>query len=270
MNLEGMMNLNAISCPFCLKEYNSKKKKEYDKHVLICEFLSAKIVKEDEDIENIPSPLKMYKMIKELVLQNKKLQDKVNDLEKIIHKGPSSKKIDILISLNSNVVKPKYTYKEWLSNLTIYEDDINNLISENISNVSHLILSRYIENCGKENIPVFSSEEKKNTIYIYNLSSLETDNTSPGTSPTTCSFLDSNPRWIKMDAENFLLLIKTLYQYLLKVFHYQWKKNNQHINHFDDIESKIMQKITNINIENYNDVNNRKIFNQLYSCVSMM
>jgi len=268
MNLETIMSLNTISCPFCLKEYNLKKKKEYDKHVLICEFLSDKNLKEDEDIENIPSPLKMYKMIKELVLQNKKLQDKVNDLEKIIHKG-SLKKIDILISLNSNVEKPKYTYREWLSNLTIQEEDINNLISDNISNVCHLILSRYIEDCGKENIPIFSSEQKKNTIYIYNISPLETENTSPGTSPSTCSFLDSNPRWIKMDVENFMLLIKTLYQYMLKVFHYKWKENNQHINHYEDIESRIMQKITNINIENYNDVNNRKIFNQLYTCTSM-
>ena len=64
-----------------------------------------------------------------------------------------------------------------------------------------------------------------------------------------------------------MLLIKTLYQYLLKTFHINWIEKNKHINHFDDIESKIMQKITNINIENYNDVNNRKIFNHLYNCV---
>jgi len=265
MNLEMMMNLNTISCPFCLKEYNSKKKKELDKHALICEFLSSKNIKEDEDIENIPSPLKMYKMIKELVLQNKKLQDKVNDLEKMIQKGPM-KKIDILISLNSNVEKPKYLYKEWLAQLTIQEEDINCLISENISNVSHIILLRYIEECGKDNIPIMSSEQKKNTIYIYNIPT-EIDNSSPGTSPITTSFLETEPRWIKIDPDNFMLLIKTLYQYLLKTFHFNWKEKNKHINHFDDIESKIMQKITNINIENYNDVNNRKIFNHLYNCV---
>ena len=260
-----MMNLNTISCPFCLKEYSSKKKKELDKHALICEFLTNKNIKEDEDIENIPSPLKMYKMIKELVLQNKKLQDKVNDLEKMIQKGPI-KKIDILISLNSNVEKPKYTYKEWLSHLTIQEEDINNLISENISNVSNIILSRYIEECGKENIPIMSSDQKKNTIYVYNIPT-EMDNSSPGTSPTTTSFMDSEPRWIKISSDDFMLLIKTLYQYLLRVLNFKWKETYKHINHFDDIESKIMQKITNINIENYNDVNNRKIFNHLYNCV---
>jgi seryl-tRNA synthetase len=265
MNLETMMNLNTISCPFCLKEYSSKKKKELDKHALICEFLSNKNTKEDEDIENIPSPLKMYKMIKELVLQNKKLQDKVNDLEKMIQKGPV-KKIDILISLNSNVEKPKYTYKEWLSQLTIQEEDINNLISENISNVSNIILSRYIEECGKENIPIMSSDQKKNIIYIYNIPT-EMDNSSPGTSPTTTSFMESEPRWIKIGSDDFMLLIKTLYQYLLRVLNFKWKETYKHINHFDDIECKIMQKITNINIENYNDVNNRKIFNNLYNCV---
>jgi hypothetical protein len=70
-----------------------------------------------------------------------------------------------------------------------------------------------------------------------------------------------------MNEEDFMLLIKTLYQYLLKTLYFKWKEKNQHMNHFDDIESKIMQKITNINIENYNDVNNRKIFNHLYNCV---
>jgi len=266
MNLEMMMNLNTISCPFCLKDdFKPKKKKEYEQHVLICEFLSTKTVKEDEDIENIPSPLKMYKMIKELVIQNKTLQDKVNELEKMVQKGPM-KKIDILVSLNSNVEKPKYTYKEWLSQLTINEEDINHLISDNISNVSYLILSRYVDECGKENLPIYSSDQKKNIIYIYNIPS-EIENSSPSTSPGTTSFLDSEPRWIKINSDDFLLLIKTLYQFLLKVFHFQWKETNKNINHFDDIESKIMQKITNINIENYNDVNNRKIFNHLYNCV---
>jgi hypothetical protein len=266
MNLEMMMNLNMISCPFCLKEYNPKKKKELDKHVLICEFLSTKSVKEDEDIENIPSPLKMYKMIKELVLQNKKLQDKVSELEKMVQKGSTTKKIDILVSLNTNVEKPKYTYRDWLSQLTISEDDITHLINENISNVSYSILSQYIEESGKENIPIYSSCQKKNTIYIYNLPS-EIDNSSPGTSPSSSSFLDLEPRWIKMGEEDFMLLIKTLYQYMLKTFYYKWKETNKDMNHFDDIESKIMQKITNINIENYNDVNNRKIFNHLYNSV---
>jgi|694.fasta_scaffold40102_5 hypothetical protein len=265
MNLEMMMNLNMISCPYCLKEYSPKKKKELDKHVLICEFLSTKSVKEDEDIENIPCPLKMYKMIKELVLQNKKLQDKVSDLEKMIQKG-STKKIDILVSLNTNVEKPKYTYREWLSQLIISEDDITHLIHENISNVSYSIISQYIEDVGKENVPIYSSSQKKNTIYIYNLPP-EIDNSSPGTSPSSSCFLDSEPRWIKMSEEDFMLLIKTLYQYLLKTLYFKWKERNQHMNHFDDIESKIMQKITNINIENYNDVNNRKIFNHLYNCV---
>jgi hypothetical protein len=265
MNLEMMMNLNSISCPFCLKDY--KKKKEYEKHVLICEFLSKKSSKEDEDIDNIPSPLKMYKMIKELIIQNKNLQDKVNELEKMIHKGGSLKKIDVLVSLNSNVEKPKYTYKEWLSQMTIVEDDVNHLMNENITNVSYLILSRYVEECGKENIPVYSSEQKKNTIYIYNLPS-EIENSSPGTSPSaTSSFLESDPRWVKIESNDFLLLIKTLYQSLLKVFYFQWKETYKNINHFEDIESKIMQKITNINIEHYNDVNNRKIFNHLYNCV---
>jgi hypothetical protein len=265
MNLEMMMNLNMISCPYCLKEYSPKKKKELDKHVLICEFLSTKSVKEDEDIENVPCPLKMYKMIKELVLQNKKLQDKVNDLEKMIQKGPT-KKIDILVSLNTNVEKPKYTYREWLSQLIITEDDITHLIQENIANVSYSIISQYIEDVGKENVPIYSSCQKKNTIYIYNLPT-EIDNSSPGTSPSSSCFLDSEPRWIKMCEEDFMLLIKTLYQYLLKTLYFKWKEKNKNMNHFDDIESKIMQKITNINIENYNDVNNRKIFNHLYNCV---
>jgi hypothetical protein len=58
----------------------------------------------------------------------------------MIHKGGSIKKIDILVSLNSNVEKPKYTYKEWLSQITIFEDDVNHLMNENHLVVEHNIL----------------------------------------------------------------------------------------------------------------------------------
>ena len=60
-----------------------------------------------------------------------------------------------------------------------------------------------------------------------------------------------------MDNDDLLLIIKTLYQYILKCFHFEWKENNKNIHHFDEISGKILDKITNIKINNHNDNHNR-------------
>ena len=234
-----------LSCSFCEKEFNSRKKTLYDRHIILCEVVhNSNKNKEDEDEEIVPSNKQMYKIIKELSIQNNKLKEKVNEMEKIIQRGGMMKKVDILEKLNLNSVKPDYLFKDWVKNIIIEEEDIDNLITENIANVINTILSRNID----ENSPVISSDIKKNNIYIFT----NTDEI----------------KWIKMENDDFLLLIKTLYKYLLTSFQTQWKEHNQHIHHYDDIHIKLLNKITNLKTDNFADSTNRKIWNSLYLLVS--
>ena len=219
----SLTNMNMLSCSFCEKEFNSRKKTLYDRHIILCEVVhNSNKNKEDDDEEIVPSNKQMYKIIKELSIQNNKLKEKVNEMEKIIQRGGMMKKVDILEKLNSNSVKPDYVFKDWVKNIVIEEEDIDKLVSENIANVINSILSRNID----EDSPIISSDLKKTNIYIFT----NADET----------------KWIKMENDDFLLLIKTFYKYLLTVYQTEWKEHNQHIHHYDEINIKLLNKITNL------------------------
>ena len=249
-------------CPYCQKEYHSRKKTYYDRHVILCDMVHQSMKNIDDDDELLPSTKQIYKVVKELTIQNKKLQDKVFELEKIIQRGGCIKKIDILEKLNSTI-KPSLLFQDWVKTLKITQEDISSFNSESFSNVSHNILSRNIDSSALD-LPIISNDLKKNNIYIFRLP-IENDEFILGTSPTTDY---SEPKWIKMDNDDFLLIIKTLYQYILRCYHIEWKENNKHIHHFDEISGKILDKITNIKINNHVDTHNRKIYHSLYTFVS--
>ena len=154
-------------------------------------------------------------------------------------------KVDILEKLNSNPVKPECLFKDWVKNIVIEEEDIDNLITENIANVINTILSRNID----EDSPIISSDIKKTNIYIFTIT-------------------DDEIKWMKMENDDFLLLIKTLYKYLLTAYQTQWKEKNLHIHHYDEINVKLLHKITNLKTDNFADTTNRKIWNSLYLLVS--
>jgi hypothetical protein len=236
-------------CPYCKKEYI--KKTLYEKHITICEIIQ-KIKKNDEEGELIPSTKILYNIVKELATQNKKLQDKVMELEKNIQRGVPQKKLDILERLNTNHT-PSLTFQDWVKTLSIIEKDISYFTSENFSHVSNIILSRNIESFDIE-LPIISNDLKKNIIYIYRLPNDNDEQNEVG--------------WFKMENDDLLLIIKTLYQYILKCYHIHWKENNKDIHQFDEIAGKILDKITNIKINNHADTHNRKIYHSLYNLVS--
>ena len=241
----SLKSMNQLSCSFCEKEFHCRKKTLYDRHIILCEVVhNSNKNKEEDEEETIPTNKQMYKIIKELSIQNNKLKEKVNELEKIVQRGGMMKKVDILEKLNSNPVKPEYSFKDWVKNIVIEEEDIDKLITDNIVNVINTILSRNID----DDSPIISSDIKKTNIYIFT----NTDEI----------------KWMKMENDDFLLLIKTLYKYLLTSYQTEWKEHNQHIHHYEEINIKLLYKITNLKTDNFADPTNRKIWNSLYLLVS--
>ena len=273
------MNLNQIGCPFCEKEYHIRKKTEYERHIILCELISTsnKHVDIEDDEEHMPSQFQMYKMLRELSIQNKKLQEKVINLEKIIQRGVSLKKVDILERLNSQLQQkqPEDTYQEWINSFNITEEDVEGLVSENIVHVISGIIYRHVSiTLTQEHIslPIISCDLKKSMIYIYGIfEDSTTTQTTPSSSPENSSasyILGNGQRWIKMEPEHFMILICSLYKKLLTVLQMKWRSTNTKRYNFDEIYMKILGKITGIKIDAPNDPNNRKIWQYLYTQVS--
>ena len=237
--------MNLLNCSHCNKEYSYKKKAEYERHIVLCELIAMSNKKKDiEEDEDIPSVLELYKIIRELSIQNKKLCEKVNTLEKIVQRGVSVKKVDILERLNHQKSKvPLETYNEWVRDFEITEDDIENLITEQITLVICNIVSRNVK---EDNIPIISSDvvidKKKNVIYIYDLVN-SNFSISPSSSPDQISHI-MMPEWIKMEAVHFMRMICTIYKSLLTCLQTKWKETNHGRYLFDELYSKILKKIT--------------------------
>jgi hypothetical protein len=260
--------MNILNCFYCKKEYSYKKKGEYERHIILCELISESNKKkyDEEDEEDVPSNVELYKIIKELSIQNKKLSDKVNLLEKMIQRGTSLKKVDILDRLK--LFNPLETYNEWIRSIEITEEDIESLITDTIPQVISTIISRNIaERSSTDILPIISSDLKKSMIYIYDVN--YTTHLSPSSSPEQSGYISSSPEWMKMEPEHYMKLIPTFYQNLYKTFKTKWTKTNKGFRYmFDEIESKIIEKLTSIDIENANNTTNRKIWQSLYSLVS--
>lgn len=260
--------MNILNCLYCKKEFSYKKKGEYEKHVILCELIASSSSKkgdEEEEEEEILSHRELYKIVKELSIQNKKLSEKVSLLEKIVQRGTSIKKVDILERLKS--YKPLETYNDWIRNIEINEEDIESLITETIPQVISDILSRNLSD-SKEIFPIISSDLKKSMIYIYDVN-YSSSSASPSSSPEQGGYISSSlPEWIKMESEHYIKLICTLYKSLLTTFKTKWIETNKGRYMVGDIESKLINKITSIDIVNANNTTNRKIWQSLYSLVS--
>jgi len=265
------MNMNPITCPFCEKEYNHRKKTEYERHVILCELIASSNKSIDMEEDDMPSQLQLYKIIRELSVQNKKLYEKVANLEKLIQRGGVSlKKVDILERLNTQQKQPNDTYNEWVGSFNIIEDDVECLTTESITQVICSIVSRNVETT--ENPPVISSDLKKSIIYIYGIVD-DANIVSPGSSPDQSAgggFLSQSqsPQWTKMEGEQFMIMICMIYKCLLTTLQTKWRITHKKRYNFDEIYMKVLKKITDIKIDTHNDTNNRKVWQHLYMRVS--
>lgn len=256
------MNLNPISCHFCGKEYSIRKKVNYDRHLILCELIANGNKNADIEEDDVPSLLQMYKIIRELSIQNKHLQEKVADLEK---RGGGIKKVNVLERIS--MIKPYQTYHEWISTFDITEEDIEQIVTEPVTNVICDILTRNIE-IGTDVKPIISNQDakKQSIIYIYSILSDTIPICSPSSSPESYPMVLSNvPQWGKLEPSDFMRLMTMIYKTMMSVLQTKWRETNLKRFNFDEIYMKLVKKITAINLETHTDTNNRKIWGHLYS-----
>ena len=165
--------LQPNNCIFCKKSY--KKKKDLEKHIVLCEFLNFKckknktklIIEEDEEEDPvIPSQKILYQMLIELGIRYNKLEEKVSDLQKMTIK--QTKKLNIIELLNTNIYHPSVEFNNIVPHIDITEKDIDFLLDNEFNDTLNNIFLRNLYHFNKSSNPIIAFVQQPNVFYIYN------------------------------------------------------------------------------------------------------
>jgi uncharacterized protein YihD (DUF1040 family) len=115
----------SFVCKFCGKIY--KMHTCYKKHIILCEITKSK--DNGEEVEKIPTIKQLYGIIQEMAVKYKKMEEKVEEMQKVLNKN---NKINIVKYLNDSKLnkdsKLDITFKEWTKTIIVNDENINNLL----------------------------------------------------------------------------------------------------------------------------------------------
>jgi hypothetical protein len=201
MSLE-LLNLNkqsSQSCVYCGKSY--KNTKSLNKHSILCElYYNSKKRNSEEDEIQVPSQRKLYLMLLEIGDKFNKLEEKVNEINKLVIK--KKKKINIIQWLNNNIT-PEINFNQLLEKIKIYDTDVAYLFENSFMDTLNNIFSKYVYNLLENENPIFAFIQKSNTFYVYE---------------------NEQIKWVELSKENLIKFLNKVYMKIQVVF-YNWKKN---------------------------------------------
>jgi len=225
------MNQTANFCKYCNKYFHFKDL--YDQHEITCEFIfrtRRQKDREDDYIEKLPTPQEQFKLIQYLTLKVNRLENDVARLK--INAGTRKRKLVLDILNNPTNPKPNMLFEEWIKIITLNEEDLYAVFSEDNTNGIISALNRCLT---YNNIPICSFQQKDNSIYIW-----------------TTKFNNSEinePIWIMLDYKVFQKWVLELNHKILCIF-VKWKANNMEIIHSCEKEKdkfdQYMRKITGL------------------------
>ncbi len=164
--------MEEYPCKYCFKDFRLKS--DYDEHIITCKLIkerSKKLRNELDRIEDdIPNSRIMFELIKILATKCDKLEDEVRRLRERTQR--EQRKIDILQYLNHQAASPPKTFKTWLKEITVSNEDIEITIQNNIiKGVCSVLESKIYE----DNLPLTAFSHKRNIIYVYDYVSSDSD-----------------------------------------------------------------------------------------------
>ena len=166
---------NIKTCDYCGKQY--KRQVILEKHKIPCKVLFVERVKRLSTKEPIfqsneePTfSLKQVNLIlAEVILQNKKMQDEINELKKMVFK--TKIKINILDWLQVNI-SPTYLFQPFVHSMVSTQEHVEFLQENKMLDLMELVLSETIKREKDNVLPIFCFNEK---IYIYDRVKEEND-----------------------------------------------------------------------------------------------
>ena len=218
----------VYTCKFCNKDYLRKSLSK--KHELICEIhhTSNRLLNCDiEENMDIPSNKKLYNLIQELFLQNKKLNEDVAELQKWINQ--KKKKLNVIEWLNENCIIDE-SITNWIANIKVSQIDIINFTTCSFVDSVNTILKNNLIN-----IPIACFSEKINVFYVFKQQQSSLEN-----------------KWIKMTNVDILLCIRRIHDKILFQL-FKWREKNEKINpnnaKFDDIYNRTIIKLMSVDFD---------------------
>ncbi len=168
----------------------------------MCEITHSrnKIKINEDELEIIPSPKAMFKIITELTLKCNRLEEKINDMSKWTARKKTQ--IDIIQWLTLRE-KPAFNFDHLIDLVTIVLSDVELLFNNNVHDTFNVILNRTIYQ--QKNLPVFAFIHKPSVVYIYGV------------------FSGSTPIWCEMTKEILIMFLNRLQCKLSKMM-LEWKK----------------------------------------------
>jgi len=267
-------------CKTCGKVYS--RKDSYNKHIILCEFLSySKKEKNNiiEELDDQPSYNELIKIVQELTIQHfnmkehiKQLQIKTQNLkcsanlnsttnENLIlttsttttstttTSSPSTTTLNENLSTNEQLkwlqsnIKPNISFEEWKI-LSFEYLNKDNFKEINKLNILDFICNNIISIMINHNIiiPLFGFISKPNNLYVY-----------------------SSSQWNKIKDEEISLLLKNYINHILSIIYTWYNDNSDEINknnELDNLYKNINTKIFNFDYKNSSNISKfKKIVN---------
>ena len=145
-------------CFYCERVF--KRKKSYEKHEAMCKLLKEELSENRDETTSALDVYELTNMVRMLVKQNEKLVERVKKLEDNSYK----KKVKIDIAKHLDMYsRSKYTLNEWIQNIEINKDDIDDLLCNNLKNSLIKVIKKYYD----DDAPILCFIQKKNTYFVF-------------------------------------------------------------------------------------------------------
>ena len=179
--------MTYFSCSFCFNKFRTKK--NLDSHVALCKEYH-RIQTEESPQENLPHPKILYKMLKDLIVNQRNLEREVLFLK---NKLNIQERKDIILWLNETTNKQltiheniKMGFSKWISMFSINQSHLEKVFQGNIIDGIQSVLSEKINDATNERVgehqtltayegkissslPIRAFSQKTNVIYIYDM-----------------------------------------------------------------------------------------------------
>jgi len=154
-------------CPLCDKSYT--RKSSLDKHILCCDFLNKSKKEKNIDEEehaNMPSYKELVTIVQEMALKMKKLDQKLELMEKWV--DVKKKKINVMQWLGLNKISSTI-FSLWATNIEVTQKHLTYLLDNTIIDTVTIIFQDNVKQSmqATQIIPIYSFDQKQNVFYIF-------------------------------------------------------------------------------------------------------
>lgn len=154
------------NCSLCNRSFTHKT--ELTKHHIYCTYLqSKKNVPVEWDAWETPlSDSQRDSMLRHLLIQNHKMNEKMNAMQTKIQSLSSTQKINILHFLNSSEIKPIHTIQRWVKSLPVTQDHLDIVFQKSIKDSIFQVFLDALD-ISKKLIPIKCFVQKPKQLYVY-------------------------------------------------------------------------------------------------------